>query len=305
MLRLFNSGHREEERFIRELKSIGAEIYDKDEETGGQINFKEFGGHFAGSCDGIARGTPEGPKSWAICEFKTHSAKSFTKLEEEGVKKSKPMHYAQMQVYMGKFELDRALYLACNKDTDALYSEWIYFEKHTYEALLKKAHSIVFAASPPVGISENPEAFGCKFCDHKSVCHEKIVPGANCRTCARSTPDIDGSWRCDLTKKILSVEDQRLGCSDHLYIPDLLGFAVALDYQDTYVFYEAKTKDGTISFANATRAGKERAMKESPRFAIYESKELERAGPEIVGHKIINQVKIELQGTMRVEKNGA
>ena len=46
-------------------------------------------------------GIPEAPKTWHVLEFKTHNSKSFAKLEKEGVQKSNPMHYAQMQVYMG------------------------------------------------------------------------------------------------------------------------------------------------------------------------------------------------------------
>jgi len=146
--RLFDRGNREEEVFMRELKGIGAEVYDRDPVTGLQHRFK----------------------SWCIVEFKTHGNKSFTDLVAKGVEESKPEHYAQMQVYMGLAELERALYLAVNKDTDELHSEWIHFDKAAFAALLERAEKIIRADEPPPGISTDPAWWQCKMCDHQNVC---------------------------------------------------------------------------------------------------------------------------------------
>jgi hypothetical protein len=83
--RLFDTGFREEVRFLEELRGIGAEVYDCDPDTKQQHRFSAIGGHFGGSCDAIGRGFPEAPKSWAIVEFKTHGAKSFKDLAAKGV----------------------------------------------------------------------------------------------------------------------------------------------------------------------------------------------------------------------------
>ena len=53
-----------------------------------------------------------------MLEIKTHNAKSCGTLKRQGVQKSKPRHWAQMQTYMGMAQLKRALYFAVNKDTD-------------------------------------------------------------------------------------------------------------------------------------------------------------------------------------------
>ncbi|MCB1941625.1 MAG: oxidoreductase, partial [Candidatus Accumulibacter sp.] len=43
----------------------------------------------------------------------------------------------------------------------------------------------------------------------------------NCRTCLSATP-VEGGWRCERHERSLSEADQRAGCDQHLYIPDLV-----------------------------------------------------------------------------------
>jgi hypothetical protein len=98
MLRLFQTGHREEARMIDDLRRSGVEVWETDPETGRQWGVEEVGGHFRGHLDGVALGVKEAPRTAHLLECKTHNAKSFAKLRAEGVRKSKPLHYAQMQV---------------------------------------------------------------------------------------------------------------------------------------------------------------------------------------------------------------
>ncbi|KKK61528.1 hypothetical protein LCGC14_3013440, partial [marine sediment metagenome] len=97
MYRLFETGDREEGRMAANLRSIGCEVHDHDD-VGKQFEVSALGGHFSGHMDGCALGIPEAPKTWHVLEFKTHNAKSFKKLEKEGVQKSKPQHFSQMQI---------------------------------------------------------------------------------------------------------------------------------------------------------------------------------------------------------------
>ena len=120
LLRLFDTGNLAEARFVADLRRIGVTVLDLDPATGRQWNLRDASGHFGGSMDAVAIGLPEAPATWHVCEFKTHSAKSFTKLKAEGVAASKPLHWAQMQAYMQLAGLDRAFYLAVGKDTDEL-----------------------------------------------------------------------------------------------------------------------------------------------------------------------------------------
>ena len=91
----------------------------------------------------VAIGFAEAPKAWHVCEFKTHGHKSFAKLVAEGVERSKPLHWAQMQAYMQMAGIDRAFYLAVCKDTDELYQERIRHDADAGLRILAKAARIV------------------------------------------------------------------------------------------------------------------------------------------------------------------
>lgn len=230
MLRLFQRGHREEDWFAADLRSIGVTVHTVDPRTGQQFRLSDpNNGHVSGSMDGCGIGFPEAPKTWHVIEFKTHNAKSFTKLEKEGVQKAKPEHYAQMQLYMKWSGMERAFYLAVNKDTDALYAERIRFDAALAEQLQAKAERIVFAAEPPSRISENPAWFECKFCPAHDLCFGKAMPAVNMRTCIHATPRPDGTWYCERCKRVVPLEEQGKPCEHHLYIPALIPFATPVD----------------------------------------------------------------------------
>jgi len=110
LLRLFLRGQREEEVFVQDLKLIGCNVQDIDPATKLQYAVKAVGGHLGGSMDGQATDIPGADKTRHILEFKTHGKSSFSKLVSEGVEKSKPAHYVQMQMYMGLGKLTRALF---------------------------------------------------------------------------------------------------------------------------------------------------------------------------------------------------
>jgi hypothetical protein len=225
VLRLFETGNREEERLVRNLRRTGATVVEIDPETGRQFRVAAHGGHFGGSLDGVALGLIEAPKTWHVLEFKTHSAKSFGDLVAKKVRESKPQHFAQMQIYMHLTGITRAMYLAVNKDTDDLYVERLEVEPHHAEKLLEKAGRIIFAMVPPPRISDDPDWFQCRLCDHAPLCHDRgdgvVAPEVNCRTCLHSTP-VDGGWHCDRHQKHLTDVDQRAGCTQHLYLPPLV-----------------------------------------------------------------------------------
>jgi hypothetical protein len=219
MLRLFETGHLAEERIIKELRDAGCEVI--CEEDGNQLRFKEFGGHFAGSIDGAVLGVPEAPKTWHLLECKTANDNNFQKIESKGVRKAKPEHFAQMQVYMHFLKLKRALYVCVNKNTDEIYTERVYYEKEEAQKQIERAREIVFSPLPPPVLEQ--KQFGpCHFCHLKNNCHKltEELPAMNCRTCIRSTAKDDGSWHCEKHNKTLTKEDQLAGCTDHLFIPD-------------------------------------------------------------------------------------
>lgn len=239
MLRLFNTGHREEARIIDDLRSEGISIF------GEQQGFRALGGHLCGHIDGVAGGLPETPKTLHILEVKTHNDKSFKTLLIGGVRKSKSMHYVQMMLYMHFLDYKRALYLAVNKNDDSIYTERIEYDKKVAAHLVDLAQTIIQAPFAPPKLHENPEApaaYVCGWCPAKGVCHERASARRNCRTCISSTAVIDGSdgqWRCDHWHKPLTLDEQRAGCPEHRYIPDLVaGRQVDADPDKRTVTYQ-------------------------------------------------------------------
>lgn len=255
MLRLFKAGNDFEPRIVAELRRIGVEVHDQAPD-GKQWRVTSLGGHFGGSMDGAARGFPEAPKTWAVTEFKTHNAKSFKALLEDGVQKSKPQHYAQMQIYMGETGMERAMYIAENKDTSELYCEWVHFDAVEYAKLKARAERVINANEPPLRCSNDPSWFVCKMCDFHEHCHGEKAPAVNCRTCAHATPlttGDDGEWLCEARANTIALETQRTGCDQHRYIPILLErFATKKDYVNGDVIYE--TPEGE-RFGNGDQSG--------------------------------------------------
>ena len=236
VLRLFETGNREEERLVRNLRRTGATVLEVDPETGRQFRVQAHGGHFGGSLDGVALHLLEAPKAWHVLEFKTHSNKSFTDLVAKKVRESKPQHFAQMQIYMHLMGMNRAMYLAVNKDTDDLYVQRVEADVAYTEQLLEKARRIIFAPTPLPRISEEPSWYQCRLCDHADVCHGSRAAEVNCRTCLHSSP-VEGGWHCDRHQKPLSEVDQRTGCEQHLYLPPLVP-AAQVDAGEDWVDYE-------------------------------------------------------------------
>ncbi len=222
VLRLFRRGHNEERTIISDLRAIGVDIRDT---FNGRQRKVDFGAHVSGSIDGIIeKGLPEAPKSRHIAEFKTHSKKSFDDLVKNGVEKSKPQHYVQMQVYMHGTNIRKAVYIAVCKDDDRLYSERIELNKEVAEKYIARGRRIALDARMPPPVSTDPTWYQCKFCPAYSLCHEKApTKFANCRTCAHSTPTEASTWRCERHDADGIPEDfQRTGCDDHVIHPDLV-----------------------------------------------------------------------------------
>ena len=223
LLRLFQTGFKEEARIIDELRNIGVCVYDRDPCDGKQISYSEPDcPMFSGSLDGIGIGFEEAPKTYHVIEIKTSSSKAFVKMKKEGVQISKPLHYAQIQTYLRWSGLDRAFYFMVNKDTDEIYSERVYFEKDFAESLVGKAKRVIFSEVPLEKISDNPDSMFCKWCEHSGTCHYGKLPLVSCRTCSFVTPNQDGTWQCGRDDSILGEAKQKAGCDGHIFIPQLV-----------------------------------------------------------------------------------
>lgn len=234
VLRLFETGHLEERRFVKDLESIGIEVQDEDPMTGRQWAYSAFGGHGRGHGDGVARGVPGFPENeWLLVEMKTHNGRSFARLEAHGVMESKPQHYAQMQLYMHLGGYRHAIYVAKNKDNDDLYVETIPYHAEHAAALMSRWEGIIFAEEPPPKINDNPAIPPCKWCALREHCHGAEPALVNCRTCAHARPERDGSWSCQAGHRYGVAT-----CRHHQYHPGLVPLSRA----------ERILDDGTIEY---------------------------------------------------------
>jgi len=196
ILRLFERGKLEENRFVALLRGIGFEVKEFDE-SGAQFKISGVDGHFGGSLDGLvkapARYELEGV---GVVEFKTHGENSFKKLIKDGVRISKPIHYGQMCCYGRAYNLKWGLYVAVNKNTDELYFEIVPLDYLHADDMFRRADAIIHAQEQPVKIALTETFFQCKTCVHSGICHEGEKPQKNCRSCKYATPIKNGKWNC-------------------------------------------------------------------------------------------------------------
>lgn len=215
MLRLFDRGHREESVFVNHLRSSGVHVLDVDPNTGEQFRIAHWDGHFGGSLDALIFDPPDFPGVWGLGEFKTHNDKSFRDLVKNKVKKSKWEHYVQMNIYMYKYGLQYALYMAVNKNDDSYHFEVVELDAAVAEQYIDRAGKIIYAERIPDRISDDPGWYECKFCDYRLVCHNDTLPAKNCRTCVHSTPAPEGQWGCDLYGAIIPEGVTYKGCENY------------------------------------------------------------------------------------------
>jgi hypothetical protein len=211
----------EESTIVSDLRAIGMDVRG----TGRQQSRVEFGAHVSGSIDAIIEnGVPDAPRTRHIAEFKTHSKKSFDDLEKNGVEKSKPEHFVQMQLYMHGTKIDRALYVAVCKNDDRIYTERLRYDQEIAEKYIARGRRIALSDRMPEPISTDPSWYQCKFCDAHEFCHStKTTEHVNCRTCAHSTAKENSTWRCERHDgDDIPVEFQRAGCESHVLHPDLV-----------------------------------------------------------------------------------
>jgi hypothetical protein len=224
ILRLFDTGNREEVRLIEDLRRVGVTVWEIDESTGRQWRFDLFGGHFGLSLDGVCDGTPDQPDTMTL-EFKTMNDKTFKVMVLNGLEKAKPVYWSQVQIGMHMSGIGHCLFMAVNKNTDDIYAEIVKPDGSAL-GLINKAERIVFSAKPLVKLGESEDWFECKFCDFAAICHRDELPETNCRTCAHSTAEPDGTWSCAARGIRLDIATQQIGCDRHVFNPALINMEI-------------------------------------------------------------------------------
>lgn len=241
-LNLFERGKRAEKWIIHDLRRAGFVVHSQQKKATG------LPPRLGGSIDGIIEGLVESKESHLL-EIKTHSVKSFDYLEKNGVKRAKPEHWIQMQVYMRALKLNRAYYLAICKNDDRLYPERVRFDAEAADFAIARAARITELRHPPekldadnapcVLVSNEGKRYPCQFFD---LCHGKRMPAKNCRTCMFGA-DADGKrMLCRLSEKMVTRNVQVTGCGKHQTLPSMVNAQCELRITEPNIFHFA---DGT------------------------------------------------------------
>jgi hypothetical protein len=173
ILRVFDAGHAFEALSIRWLREAGFDLRDQRAD-GGQFGFETAGGRLRGHIDGVIVAGPSIGVRWpALWEHKALNTRSWSDLVKRGLQLSKPVYFAQVQLYMAYMELGVALFTALNKDSQALYHEIVPFEPAAAQALSDKAVAVIRSAEAgelPPRMASAPDFFLCRMCDWAKRC---------------------------------------------------------------------------------------------------------------------------------------
>jgi hypothetical protein len=181
MLRIFETGHRFEEMTIRWLSLAGFDIR-THMRNGKQFGFSVAGGRFGGHIDGIIVGGPDvGIEYPVLFEHKALKSSSWQDVVKQGVRVSKPIYWAQVQIYMAYLAVESTLFVALDKDTQSLRYELVAFDLQAAQALSDKAVAVIRAVAAREllpRISDDPDFFACTFCPYRIRCHA-LARGGN------------------------------------------------------------------------------------------------------------------------------
>jgi hypothetical protein len=250
-LSIFETGEHWETRLVQRLRDAGMIVDDLDPATGEQWRIVFAGGHASGRTDGKVMGVPEAPKTMHVFEAKSMNDRAFKALLKAandpkldgGVKHGKPEHYAQVQIYMHKQGLTRALYLGICKNDDALYAERIHYDPVFGAQLETKAERIATSDRRPECTCPTyflKAGYGC-------AVNDGLMPARNCRTCMFSTATLDGDgrWVCERHGRDLALEEQRAGCPNHAFNPTTVpGEQIDAAEDGSWVMY--RLPDGSV-----------------------------------------------------------
>lgn len=229
MLRLFDTGHREEARVLEELKQIPSiKVVDRDPKNPKNQIEVNLGCHLMGHLDAEVEGLPEAPKTVHIFDVKTIKTSKYSELIKGGFtffRKSFATYFFQGLLYMHARGRTRAGFLFINKDNDETHLVRFDYDKKEAIKMLERARRIALSTRLPEPImGGGADWYECKLCDFNDFCWDSQTRKVqqNCRTCEHVRPLEGGTWACAFHEATdLDVEYQKVGCDDYEVNKDL------------------------------------------------------------------------------------
>jgi len=177
-IRTFAIGTHLESLIAEWMILTGFDLRTKDE-NGESFGFSVADGRMAGHVDGIIKDSSiiSCPALW---ECKTLNNKSWNDTAKRGVLVSKPIYYAQIQLYLAYMDLEEnpCVFTALNKDTSELYHELIPFDAECAQRYSDRAAQIIKATENNEllsCISSDPSFFKCKMCGFRDQCFREAT----------------------------------------------------------------------------------------------------------------------------------
>jgi len=166
--RIMDYGHFSESYVLSMLKHSGFTVYQDESD---QFGFTDE--EVAGHCDGVIMLNDEP----YLLEIKSANDKRFAEMKKDGVQKSNPTYFIQMQVYMKYMELSQALYFVINKNTCEIHMEIIKYEAIKADYAVSRGKEIIRGEKEAAQRKYKSSAFfKCKFCDHREKCWDDGAP---------------------------------------------------------------------------------------------------------------------------------
>lgn len=190
LYRIFSMGHHAEDIVAENLRLAGFQLLTHDN-NGNQFGFAlapdPTTGHprFKGFCDGVIIAGPQKlgsdtdgvalkyPMLW---ENKAVNDSKFKKFCEEGIERSHPHYYAQIQIYMNFLQLfgNPALLTVLNRATGELRAEFVRFNERHCRAIIDRAARVIDAQNPLTleRAASDYTKIPCKWCGFASHCQK-------------------------------------------------------------------------------------------------------------------------------------
>jgi hypothetical protein len=235
ILRVFENGHKAEDRIIKDLELTGAKIFDQQK----MIDAPNCLGHAGSTIDGMIKENGVD----MLLELKTAKSADFKKYVKTSIQESNPRYYAQVQVNMHLTNTKKALWCVENKDSNELHIEYVDYNPQAAAYYLDIMKRVIVDGWTGTKLSDNPDYFQCKWCAANSICHGKSVPRVHCLTCCHAAPIEGGKFKCMRYNAEIPDEQLPKGCDEHVFHPDFINLPM-VDNGEFWVSY--RLLDGSI-----------------------------------------------------------
>ena len=190
--RIFRLGHILEDEVVKDLKErADVRVWEVDGLTGKQYSYGAWNGHVSAHMDGHIE-LDDGVLR--VLEIKSMNDANFKKFKRDGVKASKPIYFAQLQMMMGLSKIESSFFIAVNKNNSQYHAEIVDFDEFEFSHLKMRVQKVLNGKATKISTDETD--WRCRGCFKADVCWGRAEVKKECQTCAFAKPKPDGWWHC-------------------------------------------------------------------------------------------------------------